>query len=79
MKPKEKVECIWAVICLVLATLFAFTQVVPAMLAPIGVKLAFGLTVSFCAGSTFFLMGVPVIDAVAEAIKKNLEKKHGSE
>jgi hypothetical protein len=60
---------------LALGITFTFLQIVPNLgpLVSLPSKIMFGIVLGFCAGSTFFLMGMPVIDVIDKAIAV----KHG--
>lgn len=77
LRKKEIAEMTWAIFALGLGLLFSFTQLVPDLgsLVSTQAKLAFGLTAGFCAGSTFFLMGLPVIDVVSDVLRKKKDNQ----
>ena len=71
MNKKEWAEIIWAVVAMSLGVLFSFTQVLPDFggLAGSNLRFAIGLSLGACSGATFFLMGLPVIDALACSLR----------
>lgn len=76
LEKKEMAEMAWAIVALGLGLLFSFTQLVPDLgnLVSAHARFAFGLTGGFCAGSTFFLMGLPVIDVVSNVLRQREDK-----
>lgn len=77
---KERIEMAWALISLALGQLFAFTQCVPDLstLVSTNSRFAFGLALGFCAGATFFLMGLPVIEVLSEVLNQKRTARKGA-